>query len=195
MKTEPVYIVSSFHRSGSSMMMRCLEAGGLEAVYDASLDRLWNHIGGSEDYKPNPNGFYHIEDRQTDWPTFYKDHAGKLIKVPRAGLSWCVAGRYKLIFMVRDPREIQASMHKFSPNQSWGQMESNLYFYDMIKKATLDELRARGDFEILEVQYKDVVANPTEAFENIKAFGFPIEVQKAAEMVDPSLYRLKLEKI
>lgn len=175
-------------------MMRCLASAGLDAIYNPALDRLWSLIGGTPDYNPNPNGFFHLEDYQVDWPTFYDDTKGKLLKIPRASLHMTPPGAYKLIFMVRDPKEIIASMHKFSPFTSWGQMEVNVYLYDLIKKATLDRLSQRDDYDILEIRYADVVTDPLQEFEKIKAFGFPIDINKAAAMVDPSLYRLKLEQ-
>lgn len=192
---KPVYIVSSFHRSGSSMMMRCLEAGGIEAVYDPLLDSEWNTVAGLTGYIPNPNGFYHQDDLQVDWPTFHLDHQGKVIKVSRASLSWLSAGRYKLIFMTRNPQEILASMQRFSPFSSWGNMEVNVHLYDLVKKNTLDQIRTRADFEIIEMDYLDVINDPLKRFVAIREFGFPINVEKAASMVDKSLYRLRAEQI
>ena len=174
--------------------MRCIEAGGLEAVFNEKLDAIWQLTAGTDDYNPNPNGYYHSEDDQTDWPSFHRDHKGKVIKIPRADLAIVPRGKYKLVFMVRNPKEIIASMRKFSPYVSWGDMERNAYLYDIVKKATLDRIRDRGDYDILEVQYADVVENPKNEFEKIRDFGFPIDVEKAAAMVDPSLYRLRLER-
>lgn len=194
MKDDYVYIVSSFHRSGSSMMMRCLEGGGIKTVFDPFLDTKWNTIFGSADYMPNPNGFYNRDDFDCDWASFYGDHKGKAIKVPRASLHLLREGKYKVIFMIREPKEILASMRKFAPFVSWGMMEVMIYLYDIIKKATLDRISSRKDIEVLEVNYADVVEDPLREFQKIKDFGFPIEVEKAAELVDKSLYRLRLEK-
>lgn len=194
MKDEPVYIVSSFHRSGSSMMMRCLEAGGLTPVFEEVLDRIWDLNYSTQDYHPNPNGFYHMDDYMYDWPSFYQDTKGKVIKVPRADLQILREGKYKVIFMVRNPEEIRASMRKFVPHQSWGQVEVNTYFYDQIKEATLSRARLNKGLEILEINYADVVENPEREFAKIKKFGFPIDTKAASAMVEPNLYRLKLEQ-
>ena len=171
------------------MMMHALQAGGLQAIYDKSRDRLWNATTGTRDYQPNPNGFFYTEDYQIDWPSFYADLQGKLIKIPRASLHMAPRGKYKLIFMTRNPREIVASMHRWSPFTAWGKMEANVYFYDMLKNATLDRVRARGDYDVLEVRYEDVMADPQGTFEKIKEFGFPIAPEKSAAIVDPRLYR------
>jgi len=195
MKNDTVYIVSSFHRSGSSMMMRCLEAGGLEAYFDPFLDTAWNLIYGNSDYTPNPNGFYHTDDEQTDWPSFHSDHKGKVVKVFRRDLHILRPGAYKVVFMTRNPDEVRASMRAFSPNTTWGHMEVATHFYDQIKDATLEALRKRPDMEILEVNYGDVIADPVKQFEKIRDFGIPIDPEKAAAMVDSSLHRFRLERV
>jgi hypothetical protein len=186
--SEPVYGVTSFHRSGSSMMMRCLEAGGIETLVDEALDHLWNATA-SPDYQPNPNGFYNKDDNTFDWPTFHRDAKGKAIKIPRQDLLIVPRGAYRLIYMVRDPEEILASMRSFTPYRSWGHMEVAVHFYDLVRAETVRRLRERGDFSVLEVHYADVIADPLGAFRKIRDFGFPIDPEKSAAKVDPSLYR------
>lgn len=176
------------------MMVRCLEAGGLVAVFDPTNDESMNLPFGGTGYIPNPNGFYTGHDEWVDWPTFYEDHKGKVTKIFRLSLHLTPPGKYKLLFMVRDPQEILASMRAFSPFQDWGHMEVAIHFYNQVKNATLDRIKARGDYEILEVNYADVVKNPTKAFQTIQDFGFPIDVQQASVMVDPTLHRFHLEQ-
>jgi len=192
MKDEPVYIVStSFHRSGSSMMMRCLEGGGMKLLKDTLLDGPWNGSGVAG-YVPNPNGFYNGPDEQADWPSFCDDARGKLVKLFRLSLPMLLPGKYRLIFMVRDPAEILASMRAWTPHRSWGRLETDLHFLPQIKEALYAQLRGRGDFDILEVNYNDVMKNPLKEFERIKEFGFPIDPAAAAALVDPALYRNRL---
>ncbi len=52
-----IYLVSGDMRTGTSMMMQALEAGGLEAVYNENRDRM-NQQYGDKDYQPNGGGFY-----------------------------------------------------------------------------------------------------------------------------------------
>ena len=68
---EPVYIVTSLHRSGSSMTMRCLEAGGLTPVHNP-VAILLNQV--LHDYIPNPNGFYQYGKPITK--DFYENNKG-----------------------------------------------------------------------------------------------------------------------
>ena len=192
MQDDTVYLVSSFQRSGSSMMMRCLEGGGMNARYDTAQEVL-NLYFGRGDYKPNPNGFYAVSlMADTPWPSFYDDNKGRLIKFPRFDFQYVAQGRYKMIFMNRNPKEILASMRMFTPYRSWGRATNAVYLHEIIKPALMRILKKRGDFEILELDYAAVVADPIKEFQKIQDFGFVIDVQKAAALVDPTLYRLRL---
>lgn len=174
--------------------MRCLEAAGMEADYDPLLDLQWSTVSSRPEYNPNPNGFYHCNDEDTDYPSYYDDHKGRLIKIPRTEVGIVSPGKYKVIFMTRNPDEILASMRAFVPFRSWGKIEMNIYFYDLLKAATLETMRARLDMEVLEIFYPDVISDPTTEFTKIKDFGFPINVSQASAMVDPELYRFRLEQ-
>ena len=78
-----VYLVVNIHRSGSSMMMRCLEAGGLVPVYDKNAD-VMNH-SAPKDYVPNPNGYYQFGGDIN--PAFARLHDGKVVKFPISNLK------------------------------------------------------------------------------------------------------------
>lgn len=181
----PVYIVSSFHRSGSSMMMRCLQAGGLEAVYDSFADAM--NLAAPEDYTPNPNGFFQYN--REVLPDFYESYNGKLVKLYFTELIKLPPGNYKVVFMLRDPVEIRASMERWTPYKSWGMQEAATYLYEEIRNA----ISTIPGVEVLFVNYVDVINNPHNEFLRIKEFGIPIQASLASQMVDPSLYRLKLE--
>ena len=52
-----LYVVSGFKRTGTSMMMHALIAGGLDGVYSEQRQHITDKIPEGE-YNPNPNGFY-----------------------------------------------------------------------------------------------------------------------------------------
>jgi hypothetical protein len=183
-----IYLVSNIHRSGSSMMMRCLESGGLIPVYDKEINLNDN---APVDYIPNPNGFYQFTSEIT--ADFAKLHDGKLIKCPIRDLIKLPKWDYKVVFMYRNPAEIRASMGKWQPYQSWGQDEVITYFYEEYLEHLFEELRKRGDFDITVINYADVVANPVKEFTKLSYWG--VDVEKMAAMVHPELYRLKLENL
>ena len=184
-----VYLVVNIHRSGSSMMMRCLEAGGLTPVYDKSAD-VMNHSAPS-DYIPNPNGFYQFNRDVT--PSFPTRYAGKLVKFPISKLKDLPPGEYKVILLKRAAKEIRMSMVKWTPFASWGGQEAITYIQVKYLNAAKKILAEKGA-EIIEVNYRDIVKNPLLEFERINASGWPINAALCAEKVDASLHRNKLEK-
>lgn len=184
-----VYLVVNIHRSGSSMMMRCLEAGGIAPVYDKAADAM-NHSAPT-DYIPNPNGFYQFNMEIT--PAFARVYAGKAVKFPISKLKDLPPGEYKVILLKRAAKEIRMSMGKWTPFSSWGGQEAITYIQVKYLNAAKKILAEKGA-EIIEVNYKDIIKSPLLAFERIKASGWPINAALCAEKVDITLHRNKLEK-
>lgn len=182
---QPVYLISNVHRSGSSMMMRCLIEGGLEGVFNTNTE---NQIF-QDDYDPNPNGFYEnnvaIEDL-----TWYEN---KLTKFPFRELLHLPIGNYKILFLKRNPEEIRKSMLEFTPFTSWGREMVVLEFYDEIVGHIISELNKRSDVTLTVLNYRDIVSNPLEAFNKLVFDGWEINPVISASLVDETLHRFKLE--
>lgn len=188
---EPLYLVSNIHRSGSSMMMRCLEAGGLTPAFDKESDSM--NEGAPFDYIPNPNGFYQFNWDVTE--NFYNFYKGRLVKCPVRSLPSLPAGNYKLCFIKRNPVEIRKSMAKWTPFNSWGSDETITYFYDLYVDSVIASLQLRTDFNIVKLNYKNVVENPTLQFQKLVDAGWPVNITAMASMVQPELHRNKLENV
>ena len=79
MNDKTLYVVSGFMRTGTSMMMRALEAGGMNAAYRISREKMREHYA-DEFYDPNIGGLYELE--RKDYQSFYfpRQFEGKLIK-------------------------------------------------------------------------------------------------------------------
>lgn len=187
----PMYMVSSVSRSGSSMMMRCLEGGGLMVVVDPEQDTA--NILAPDNYIPNPNGFYQFSEEITS--EFYEKYKGNLIKCPLRDLLKLPEGNYKLVFIKRDPKEIRASMARWTPYQSWGDEEVLTYFYDEYLDELFRRLKQRDDIDITILNYAEVVAEPITAFDTLVKRGWNINAVEAAKLVDPELHRLRLENL
>lgn len=185
-----IYVVSGFMRSGTSMMMRALEAGGLEAAFAPERDEM-NERFGDEDYQPNPGGFYELNRREYREHGFPRKYEGKLIKCLWGGLPRFVVGAYQIVFMLRDPEEIRQSFESFF-NQPAPPM---LTTYDEQMQDAIDLLRNRRDTTVCVLQYRDVIADPVSAFEQLLGSGWPIDVEQAAAVVDPELCRFRLEEL
>jgi hypothetical protein len=196
MNNETIYIVTSLHRSGSSMMMRCLEAGGIEAVCDKSADSTLNDWLGSDGYPPNPNGFYQSPRDLLQRQDFVEYMSGKVVKIYLTNLKNLPPANYKVIFMRRNKNEILASMLKITKGKDAGREQRNVENSETLIPNILSELATRQDMSFVQVNFAQVVKNPLLEFAKLKNnFGIPIDIQAAASMVEPSLYRFKLENI
>ena len=105
MDQDTVTIVSGLPRSGTSMMMRMLEAGGMEILTDEIRT-------ADED---NPKGYYEFErvkqiEHDQAW---LEDAKGKAVKMIVALLKHLPSGYfYKIIFMERKIEEVLASQRE-----------------------------------------------------------------------------------
>ena len=183
----PCYVVSSISRSGSSMAMRCLIEGGLDAAYDFHQEAL-NVQFGDGAYLPNGDGFFALQD---DFgPDFYAKYEGRLVKVPWGRLRSLPEGDYRVLFMLRDPREISASMEKFMAGFGPEQVLAETCYLGAVN-TLIAQLTARG-MQVSTLHYADVVKDAEKQFASL---GWPIDANKAASVVDATLHRFRLEAV
>jgi hypothetical protein len=183
-----VIVVSGLPRSGTSMMMKMLEAGGLQIVTDGVRT-------ADED---NPKGYYELErikDLESEQDKSYiRDARGKVIKV----ISFLLKELpddcfYRVIFMRRDLGEVVASQNKMldrrgEDNPVRDEKAIDLYGRHLISTRLFAE--DSPCFEMVEVDYTGALGDPEGAASQVNAFlGGKLDVQKMAEAVDPALYR------
>ena len=187
-KAESITVVSGLPRSGTSMMMKMLEAGGLPPVTDELR-------AADED---NPKGYYEFErvkqmdQGDTGWVI---DARGKVIKVISALLKHLPAGeQYRVVFVRRNMPEILASQRKMlirrgeDPDKMDDAQMAMLFEKHLTQ---IDEwLRAQSNFRVLYVHYSEVLADPQPQIAKINDFlGGTLDATAMAKMVDPDLYR------
>lgn len=188
MKT--IYIVSGFMRTGTSMMMKSLTAGGLTSAYNPVRDEL-NKIYGDRHYQPNPGGFYELTKDDYFSEDFPKKYEGKLVKLLGRGLIKLPTWEYKIVFMLRPCEEIRQSYEAFFSCPA----PRMLIVYKQIMQKIIKQAKARKDIDIITLSYPDVVANPESAFKRLVTKDWPINVAKATEIVDPILYRFRSKRL
>jgi hypothetical protein len=184
----PVIVVSGLPRSGTSMLMKMLEAGGVPLVTDGLRT-------ADED---NPKGYYELERvkdlAQEQDKGYLRSARGKGIKVISYLLKSLPAdSNYKVVFIRREIEEILASQKKMLARRG----ETDDTPPERMREIFQDDLwRAKyllthaPQFEHVEVHYSDVLAKPREAAERVAAFlGGGLDVEAMAAAVDPSLYR------
>ena len=184
-----IYIISGYMRSYTTMMMHCLEAGGMEVVWDSERDD-WASQNGIE---VNPdNKLREITD--STLATFWENPAqfdGKVIKIlSKYGYLRLPPWEYKVIVMTRNPEEIRQSFHRVfgkpleysDPSGESKPLSDDLY--EHILRGTLSDL-ANAGIDALLLSGNTVLKKPLQVFEFLKQNGWPIEPQRAAAEVQP----------
>lgn len=185
---QEITIVSGLPRSGTSMMMKMLEAGGIPPLTDAIRE-------ADED---NPKGYYEFErvkklkEGDTDW---LPDARGKAVKVISALLKYLPSDyRYKVIFMERDMAEVLASQRKMLARRGKRSDEAEDAAMAQHFERHLQEvkrwLEAQPNIEVLYVHYGRVIQNPLSDIERLNVFlGGNLDTRAMAQVIDPNLYR------
>jgi len=183
----PVIIVSGLPRSGTSMMMKMLEAGGISLVID-------NIRTADED---NPKGYYEFERvKQLDKgdTAWLADSRGKAVKVVSALLEHLPAGyRYKVLFMNRRLPEVIASQRKMLARRGETTELSDEQLAGLLRKHVQQVktwIARQPNFEMLDLDYNAMLIDPEPFVERIVAFlDMDLDAQSMTAVVDPALYR------
>ena len=185
-----ITIVSGVPRSGTSMMMRMLAAGGMEIVVD-------NIRKADED---NPQGYYECEKvkKLKEDNTWLKDTYGKSIKVISMLLSDLPKDHtYKVIFMKRELKEIIASqniMLQRREREDVSKLDENKIGEAFEKHAHAIEkwLKKQVNMDIIYMNYNDMINNARENVSIVTDFlGNDLNMKKMIEVVDKNLYRVR----
>lgn len=182
-----ITIVSGLPRSGTSMMMRMLEAGGLPVMVD--------HIREADE--DNPAGYYEFEAvKQTKQDQgWLGEAAGKAVKMVYRLLYDLPTGQeYRVVFMRRKLEEVLASQQKMLDRH--GKNDAAVTDEQMAKlfRTQLEKfekwIAEQPNFTVLEVSYNDLLADPKPSLEKINQFlGGQLNINAMAGVVDPALYR------
>jgi Sulfotransferase domain len=182
-----IVVVTGLPRSGTSMMMRMLEAGGMPLVVDgirkADLD--------------NPNGYYEYEpvkalSQDSSWVHAARGKAVKMVYLLLYDLPRDLP--YDVIFMHRDLEEVVDSQDemlrrngtRISPPESRhliGMFRGEL-------RSVEEWLNARKNFRVLRVQYSQTIEDPVSTCAAVKAFlGLHLDEARMQSVVTRSLHR------
>ncbi len=182
-------IVSGLPRSGTSLMMQMLQAGGLPLQTDGQ------RVADAD----NPEGYFEweaIKSLPKD-PGLLEQARGRAIKVVSLLLPALPRRhRYKIIFMQRPVEEVAASQHRMlqrrfpaKTHAAPAQMAETLRAH---RDETLRMLRGRPNVEVLEVDYPELVRAPGAWGPRLTAFlgeRWPLAAEKIGAVVRPTLHR------
>jgi hypothetical protein len=182
-----ITIVSGLPRSGTSLMMQMLAAGGVPILSDGE------RVADAD----NPRGYCEWERIKLlpKEPDCISEAEGKAIKVISQLLFALPAGHgYRIIFMERPLEEVVKSQAEMIRRR--GTSGAALPQAALIAglRAHLNQVNAwlgqRRELLIHRQEYHGVLRDPVGSAKNVQAFlELSLDVDAMAEQVDPSLYR------
>lgn len=187
MSEKPITIVSGLPRSGTSMMMQIVVAGGIPALTD-DVRRA------DED---NPKGYYELEAvKKTKEDSSWLDEAsGKVVKMVHLLLYDLPPERsYRVIYTERNIDEVLASQNRMLDrmDKSGGGLtdeQTGRVFKEQVTRLK-KWLAGRDNFKVLYVSYNELIQGSKETVEKINEFlGGGMDTEAMSRVVDPSLYR------
>ena len=183
-----VTLVSGLPRSGTSMMMRLVEAAGLTILSDEI--RAAN--------SDNPHGYFEFErvKRLRDGDTGWVAGAdGQAVKVISALLEFLPDScDYKVLFVQRELDEVLASQRKMLENRDEDREAVDEGELRALYEEHLEHIKTwlarRDNFEVLYVDHRNMILAPEAGVVSVARFlGREERVPEMVEAVDPSLYR------
>ena len=185
---DDVIVVSGLPRSGTSMMMKMLDASALSIMSD-------NERAADED---NPKGYFEyvrVKDLKDEADkSWVREARGQVLKVISHLLeSLPDENFYRVILVRRDFDEIIASQNKMLERRG----EENQVADSTVKEAYIRHLvdirymvRRRPNFEMVEVQFMQAMEAPRIFATDVNKFlGGNLDVESMMAVVDLELYR------
>jgi hypothetical protein len=182
-----ITIVSGLPRSGTSLMMQMLKAGGLPVLTDGSRLADAN----------NPRGYFEMESVKTlaSNPDVMATADGKVVKVVSSLLPALPnTYQYKVVFMCRPLEEVIQSQDRMlerlgKPIPSHSQESAKAAFRKHLQHIR-GWIERQANMGVLYVEYARVLRDATgEASGIAKFLGPPLDVVAMAQQVDVTLHR------
>jgi hypothetical protein len=187
MNGETITVISGLPRSGTSLMMGMIQAGGMQLLVD----------GVRTPDEDNPKGYFEYErvkQIETD-QAWVAEAQGKAVKMIAELLKYLPATyQYRVIFMRRNMQEILASQREMlvrrgEPTDRVSDEDIAGMFEVHLEKVQ-DWLEDQPNVDVLYVSYNDLLEDPAPHARAINRFlGGGLDVERMVETIEPSLYR------
>lgn len=182
-----ITIVSGLPRTGTSMMMKVLKAGGMKIVAD--------NIRKSD--VDNPQGYYEYEmvkkiKEDTRWLKETKEKVFKMVSMLLYDLP--SSENYKVIFMKRKMSEVLTSQRKMlermGQNTNSQSDEEMWELYNKHLDGVAKWMKEQTNIDVLYINYNDFIEDPSEQIEMVSRFlNYKLNTEEAVKVVDKALYR------
>jgi hypothetical protein len=183
-----ITIVSGLPRSGTSLMMKMLQAGGMPPMTDNLRTADTDNPGGYYEFEPVKK----LSKGETAW---LADAEGKAVKVIAALLPHLPPDyRYRVIFMRRDMGEVLASQRQMlvrrgvqaDPHDD----EQMARLFERHLQTVDDWIESQPNVARIDVSHRALLNDPRTEIERINAFlDGRLAAERMAEVIDPRLYR------
>jgi hypothetical protein len=186
-----ITIVSGLPRSGTSLMMQMLDAGGLPVLSD----------GERKADTDNPKGYLEWEriKQLPKNPSLIAEAEGKVVKViSQLILSLPAGHEYRVVFMQRPLPEVLKSQEEMLRRRGNADSSANASAIEEAFQRHLIEvnkwLAGNANAQVLRAHYHRVLREPKIVAEEIAAFlQVPLNIEAMVRQVDGSLYRNRMK--
>ena len=181
------YIVSGIPRSGTSMMMQMLQAGGIPLFYSEQREAMLREKYNRE-HEANPNGFFELRMSEAQSLCFSdKIPEGHAATIFTEYLPILGAEPTKVVWMEREPEEIRLSQLKvFNIDLEKKHPNWPKYYY-MIRDKVRSILDDRRSIEYIEINHRDCIDDVASVVSRLSGF-IPVS-SSACAAVDRGLHR------
>ena len=182
-----ITVVSGLPRSGTSLMMQMLHAGGLPALTDGLRTADENNLRGYLEFEP-------VKRLRSD-RSWLPQARGKVVKIIHLLLRDLLLDgslRYRIVFMQRPMEEVIASQHRMLQRE--GKAGGDPVVLKKAFESQLAQLRAwladQPGIAVLPLPYHRVIEQPQAVARELSGFlDLPLDTAAMALAVDPALHR------
>jgi len=181
-----ITVITGLPRSGTTLMMRMVEAGGIEPYYDTTRPLKWTENGTEfVNYNRILRESDKVHSLKTGDGKWVAECYGMALKIctptevtPPEGL------RYRFIYMDRKPKQMATSQKKFADKTGLTPPREVLPLVIGIKKyrkASIRLLKGYRDSEFMLVRFEDLITRPLRVAERVAKY-LGIDAGKAESM-------------
>ena len=182
-----IIVVSGLPRSGTSMMMKMLEATNIPVLVDEIREADEDNLKGY--YEDERAKVLHLNN------SWISEAEGKAVKIISYQLPHLPKKhKYRIIFMERKIEEILASQNKMMQRrgESTDDIPDNM-MARIFKKHLIETsqwLIKQPNIDTIYINYNQTLENPESSAEKIAEFlQKDLDIEKMMQVVDPNLYR------
>src|ERR1700676_83356 len=190
-KVVMITIVSGLPRSGTSLMMQMIAAGGLPVLSD----------GERKADADNPKGYLEWEriKQLPTYPSLIAEVEGKVVKViSQLILSLPSGHEYRVVLMQRPLPEVLKSQDEMLRRRGKADWNADASAIEEAFQRHMIEvnkwLAGKANVQVSRVHYHRVLREPKAVAGEIAAFlGVPLDIEAMVRQVDGSLYRNRMK--